>query len=98
MGRDGRAWFLRRLFPGFRMLAHAGRAIAPTVPAVAAVLAARAAAPGPRGAGAAAAELVLYAAATVAATLVLERALLRETLGYLRGGLSAIPQRTPTGL
>jgi len=93
-----RAWFLRRLFPGFRMIAHAGRAIAPTVPAVAAVLLLRAAEAGPRGAGAAGAELVLYAAVTVAATLLLERALVRETVGYLRGGLSAIPQRTPNSV
>jgi O-antigen/teichoic acid export membrane protein len=79
-----RAHLVRRLFPGFRMLRHAARAAAPTVPAAAVVLLARALEPGPRRAWQAAAEVVLYAAVTAAATVVLERRLLREVLGYVR--------------
>ncbi len=77
-----RSYFLRRLFPGFSILRQAARAVAPTLPAVAAVLAVKAATDD--SAGLAAAELVLYVAVTVLATLVLERRLLREALGYLR--------------
>lgn len=39
-----------------------------------------------RGAGLVAAEVALYLAVTVAATVALERPLLREAAGYLRGG------------
>jgi O-antigen/teichoic acid export membrane protein len=81
-------WFyLRRLFPAFRLLPHAARAIAPTLPAAALVLSARALEGGERTAFMAVAELVGYLAVAVAATLWLERALLREAVGYLRGGL-----------
>jgi O-antigen/teichoic acid export membrane protein len=98
-GLDGFAWgmaamatvslivrtvYLRRLFHGFRMLPHALRAIAPTVPAAAAVLLVRALTDS-RSAGVAAAEVVLYVGVTLAATLVLERSLLREVRGYLAG-------------
>ncbi len=79
-----RTVYLRRLFRGFRMLPHAVRSIAPTVPAVAAVLIVRLLVD-QRTAGIAAAELVLYLALTAAATLWLERALLREAIGYLAG-------------
>jgi hypothetical protein len=79
-----RTYFLSRLFPAFRMLAHAARAIAPTLPAVAATLALRAVTPS-HSATAAAAQLALYVAVTVGATWVLERPLLREAASYLRG-------------
>jgi O-antigen/teichoic acid export membrane protein len=79
-----RAHLVRRLFPGFRMLRHAARAAAPTVPAAALVLLARALEPGPRRPWQAVAEVALYAAVTAAATVVLERRLLREVLGYVR--------------
>ncbi|HEX8646044.1 MAG TPA: oligosaccharide flippase family protein [Thermoleophilaceae bacterium] len=81
-----RAYFLTRLFSGFQMLRHTVRAIAPSVPAVAAVLAMRLVeGGGERTLGLAVAELVLYAAVTVVATWLTERALIREVLGYLRG-------------
>jgi O-antigen/teichoic acid export membrane protein len=74
-----RAFFLRRLFVGFGFLRHALRAILPTFPAVAAVLALRAATDlWPL-------ELAVYLAVTVLATLRLERSLLREAVGYLYG-------------
>ena len=66
---------------------HARRAIAPTIPAAAAVLAVRALA-GHDSAGLAVAELLLYVAITALATWRLEGPLLREVLGYLRGGVS----------
>jgi PST family polysaccharide transporter len=79
-----RTHFLKRLFPSFSMLAYAARAIAPTLPAVGAVLALRAVIPG-RSLGTAAAEMALYVVTTAAATWVTERPLLREVVGYLRG-------------
>ena len=86
-----RGVYLRRLFPGFAMVRHALRAIAPTVPAAAVVLAARLAESGQRTAGEALAELAAYALVTVVATLRFEGPLVREALGYLRGGLSRRP-------
>jgi O-antigen/teichoic acid export membrane protein len=79
----GRAYYLGRLLGGFDMVSHSLRAIAPTVPAVLATLALRAL-DGPRTPAAALAELATYVAVTVLATVLLERALLREVVGYLR--------------
>lgn len=78
-----RTFYLSRLFPGFAMIGHSLRAIAPTVPAVLATLGVRAAESGSRSATDATMELVVYLAVTIAATLVFERALIREVLGYL---------------
>jgi O-antigen/teichoic acid export membrane protein len=80
-----RVGYLTRLFPGFRMVTHTLRAIAPTVPAVGAVLAMRAL-------GLDAQEEVVWAVAQIAtflliagaATWALERSLLREAVAYLR--------------
>jgi O-antigen/teichoic acid export membrane protein len=79
-----RTIYLRRLFRGFRMLPHALRAIAPTIPAAGAVALARVIVD-ERSAGIALGELGLYVAVTVAATLYFERDLLREAIGYLGG-------------
>jgi polysaccharide transporter, PST family len=76
--------FIKRLFPEFRMWAYMARAAAPTVPAAAVVLLARAIVP-ERSLAIAIAEVVLYTLVTVAATWFLERPLLREALSYLRG-------------
>ena len=84
-----RTLYLTRLFPGFAMLRHTARAILPTIPATAVVLAARALDSGERSASQAAAELAAYVIVTIAATLLFERALLREMLGYLRGARPA---------
>jgi O-antigen/teichoic acid export membrane protein len=78
-----RGYFLRRLFAGFALGRHALRAIAPSVPAVGAVVIARALECGGRTEARALGELALYAAVTLAATLVFERDLLREARGYL---------------
>lgn len=85
----GRTFYVIRLFPGFAMARHAARAAAPTVPAVAVVLLARLVESGDRTVAVALGELALYAVVTIAATLLFERALLREALGYLR------PTRAP---
>jgi O-antigen/teichoic acid export membrane protein len=79
-----RAAYLRQLFKGFGFMRHAIRALLPTVPAVAAVLAIRSVESGPRSAGMAIGELALYILLTAAATWLVERQLLLEILGYLR--------------
>jgi PST family polysaccharide transporter len=79
----GRIYFLTRLFAGFAALRHAARAAAPVVPAAAAVLVLRAIHQG-HSLAAALAELSLYAGLAIAATLLLERNLLRELAGNLR--------------
>ena len=80
----GRTLYVMRLFPGFSLLRHTLRAIAPTVPAVVAVLVARTLESGERTLGLALGELALYAVVTVLATIAFERALLREVAGYIR--------------
>lgn len=70
---------------GFAMARHAARAVAPSVPAVAAVLVARFLEGGDPSAGYAIVELVLCVVATVVATYALECDLLREAVGYLQG-------------
>lgn len=87
----GRFIYLTRLFPGFAIARHIARAIPPTVPAALAVLAVRAASPGARSLLQAVSELVLYLAVTALSTYVLERALLREAIGYLRGSAGREP-------
>lgn len=87
----GRAYFLKRLFRGFRISVHLLRAVAPTVPAALGVLGVRALLEADRGLAGAAAELALYAGITVAATLVFERSLVREVIGYLQRRSPATP-------
>ena len=80
-----RAYFLSRLFRGFRVLPQLARAAAPTVPAAALILAARVMESGHRTLALAIAELVLYCVATIAFTMLFERRLVAEIAGYLRG-------------
>ena len=80
---------------GFKVLRHMLRAIAPTVPATAVVLAVRVLAGGERTGPRAIAELALYAIAAAAATWLFERALVSELLAYMRGRR---PQRTWTAI
>jgi PST family polysaccharide transporter len=79
----GRLFYVRRLFPNFRMLPHAMRAIAPTLPAAALVLALRAIAGGGHGLGWSLAQLALFVAVVAVATGYIQRDLLREVVGYL---------------
>jgi polysaccharide transporter, PST family len=83
-GMAARLHYVGRLFPAFRFMRYAARALAPTVPAAGLVLAARAAESGTRTLGEALGELVLFGLVCAAATWLLERALLREAFGYLR--------------
>lgn len=85
-----RGYYLVKLFPAFQMLGHAARAIAPSVPAVLAVVAVRQL-DVHRTLGVALAELALYVIVTIAATWLFERRLLVEVLGYLRSRASAQP-------
>lgn len=84
-----RVFYLRRLFVGFRLLPHAVRALTPVLPGVGAVLLVRAIDGGERTALMAGGQLVLFGAVVLLATVVAERVLLREALGYLRSRQSA---------
>lgn len=79
-----RWYYLVRLFPGFEIARYSLRAIAPTVPAVTAVLAMRLLDDGERTLGLALGEVGIYVAVTAIATIVFERSLLREAFSYLR--------------
>jgi O-antigen/teichoic acid export membrane protein len=68
-----RGYFMRKLFPGFAMLRHAARAIAPTVPAVLVILGLRLLEPTTRSFGAAVAELVAAGVSRRQATAVVAR-------------------------
>ena len=91
----GRWYYVTRLFPGFEVARHAARAIVPTGPPVLAVLAVRLAEDGNRSGATALAELALYALVTVVATMLIERDLLREVAGYLRGARRSAPASNP---
>jgi lipopolysaccharide exporter len=86
-----RVHFLVRLFPGFEMLRHAARAVAPTVPAAAAVLIMRRLPMSDhKTLTTALIELTTFVVVTCVATAALERSLVREVVGYLRP--AAVPQ------
>jgi O-antigen/teichoic acid export membrane protein len=76
--------YLLRLFPGFRVFRHISRAIVPTVPAALLILGERAVTGGGGGAGRAVAEALAYVALVIVGTVIAERELLREAIGYLR--------------
>jgi len=89
--------FLRRLLgPAAGLAPLAVRGAAAVAPAAGAVLLARVAAGPPATAGRALAELAAFALLTAAATVVLERRLLRETWSYLRGSSSTTRAGTPS--
>lgn len=79
-----RVVYLVKLFPAARILGHVARAIVPTVPAAVAVLAGRGLIADGTSVGRLLLEVAAYAGLVVAASWVTERALLRESLGYLR--------------
>jgi O-antigen/teichoic acid export membrane protein len=80
-----RAYYLVKLFSGFRVIRYTLRALAPSVPATAAVLVLRLLeGGGDRTAALALGELVVYVAVTALATWRLERDLLKELAGYFR--------------
>jgi lipopolysaccharide exporter len=84
VGVCGRVAYMSRLFPAFDIARHVLRALVPTAPAVALVLALRAA-HGGGGLGFGLLELGCYVTIVLALTIAFERRLLGELLGYLRG-------------
>jgi O-antigen/teichoic acid export membrane protein len=80
-----RAFYMRRLFGGFRAIVQLGRAIAPTVPAAALILGWRAIDDSGYSASLTVGEVAAYAAAVLAFTMVFERKLIREILAYIGG-------------
>lgn len=80
-----RTIYLVKLFPGFNILSHAVRAMLPTVPAAGVVLLARALEPDGRTPLHAAAEALAFGVVLVVCTFLLERGLIREIIGYVRG-------------
>jgi len=79
-----RAYYLRRLFEGFAFLRHTLRALIPSVPAAALILAARMLEGGERTPALVVGELAAYVGLTCALTWVFERELLRELTAYAR--------------
>jgi hypothetical protein len=79
-----RFYYLAKLFPALGILRHIVRAIAPTIPAAAAVLLLREVIDTDRTLDLALFELAVYVAVTAVMTWVLERPLLREARSYLR--------------
>jgi O-antigen/teichoic acid export membrane protein len=79
-----RMFYLRRLFPDFRFLRHTVRALLPSAPAVALILGLRVVFGEEATLLAALALFALYVVATLGATALVERRLLREILAYLR--------------
>ena len=92
-----RAFYLRSLFPQFSLLGQLARALLPTVPAAALVLATRALAPGDDSLVRSIGELLAFTAVAAALTILVERALLREMLGLLwrRAAVPAAPPPAP---
>lgn len=80
-----RGYYMRRLFGDFSALGQLTRAILPTVPPALVIGLVRLAAPGGRTLSRAIAEAVVFSLAVVACTWLLERSLVSELLGYLRG-------------
>ena len=89
--------YLVRLFPAARMASHIAAGIAPTIPAAAAVLAGRLVADGGGSVARLVTELAAYVAIVAVTTWAVDRELLRESVGYLRGqrALSASAQSEP---
>lgn len=82
-----RLFYVRRLFPQFRVGTHVMRGLGPTLPAIAGVLLLRAGIGGARSPLRVLMELLLYGLLVVAATALFERRLLTEALGYVRGAV-----------
>ena len=88
-----RLYYLKMLFPTFHVVSHVGRVAVPAALGILAVLAIREfAAPG-RPTAEVLSELMAFVAVVGMATLVTERALLREVWRYLRGTPASDPVR-----
>jgi hypothetical protein len=83
-----RVGYLRRMFPGLPIIRNAASAALPTLPAAALVLALRVVEGSPTGPEALS-QVALFLVTVILSTLVLERRLVRETIGYLRRPVTA---------
>jgi len=84
--------YLLRLFPALDIASHISRAILPTVPAAGLILAERALGGGGASPSRALVEAGAYSLLVVTGSLLAERSLLRESVGYLkRSGLPTTP-------
>lgn len=92
-----RGYYMNRLFRGFNVLSQLVRSAVPALPGAVVVLLVRMVGPDERDLPVALGELLLYSAITIAFTVLLERRLIGELVGYLRGrgGGSPIPRPTP---
>jgi O-antigen/teichoic acid export membrane protein len=79
-----RAYLLRGIFPAFTVIPHALRAIGPSLPALALVLAIRPLEGGPRTGLVAVAEIGVFLGTLAIGTWLAERTLLSEAVGYLK--------------
>jgi O-antigen/teichoic acid export membrane protein len=77
--------YLVKLFPASRMVSHVGRAIAPTLPATAAILVERAVLGSGDSVLRVALEVGTYGLLVAIATWIMARPLLSEAMGYVRG-------------
>jgi hypothetical protein len=93
-----RGYYMRQLFAGFHLLPQLARGVAPTAPAAALILLLRALTDIDRSLVVALAELSAYSIAVIALTLMLERSLLAEAVGYLRGKWERVPAAQSAGL
>jgi O-antigen/teichoic acid export membrane protein len=89
-----RGYYIRRLFAGFRVFPQLVRGFAPAVPPAALILLLRATVDVERSFSLAIAELAAYLSGVVLLTWLLERSLISESIGYLRGRRSQSAGRT----
>jgi O-antigen/teichoic acid export membrane protein len=80
-----RSYYMGRMFEGFSVLRQMLRAVAPTAPPAALVLALHVLAPDGRTLSRAIAEVGAYSLGVILLTWVFERSLVTELIGYLRG-------------
>jgi O-antigen/teichoic acid export membrane protein len=86
-----RIFFLNRLFPGFDLATHIGRALVPSAAGGALIVLLRQIDGGLPGEAGAIFELVIFLAAVIAVSLLVERRLVRELVGYLRRSVLPAP-------
>jgi O-antigen/teichoic acid export membrane protein len=91
IGFAQRWYYIRRLFPDFQIFRYFARAISPTLPAAAAVLAFRSLSNLHRTLEVALLELAAYALITLLLTYLFERPLIAEVVSYVRRPSQAAP-------
>jgi O-antigen/teichoic acid export membrane protein len=79
-----RGYYMRKLFGSFSATYQLVRSVIPVIPPVVLILLVRGGVGADRSPARAIAELVLYCAAAILSTVLIERTLVREALGYLK--------------